>query len=772
MGILTGIRILDLSAHRAGQMAARLLAEAGADVIKIEPPGGDSARGEPGYIVSNRSKRSVLLDLSGDDGRATLARLLGGADVLVHDIGPSRAAEHGLDDSTLAPYRQLIVCGITPFPVGHPDVNARHSESLMSAKVGFFDEQMAMTRREGPVYMRAPVATMSTWYLAAAGIIARLISRQRDGAGGVAHTSLLQGYLVSMGTLWSRAEFPDEAFARSLTKNNASSGGAGVPRYRCADDKWMYCMGSAEILPVMQAILKQMGVPLPPGTENRRPSDTGWAGVGEPARIEAFARRNRADWLKDMWEVGIPAAPCLNGGEVLFDEEAVLNDYVLEVDDPRYGRTRQAGRPFVTSPPQQICSPAPAVGEHTAEVLAEDWSPRFVARGNASGQPPLAGCKVLDFGQFLSSPTGPMLMAHLGAEVIKIEPTVGDGMRATPLRPFSPGRSFGHVNRGKRSLAADLKDSSTRPLIENMVRWADVFHHNVRYEAAQRLGLDADSLRKVNPRLVYCHTSAYGHTGTRAGWPGFDPLMQGFAGWSVEGAGEGNPPMWHRTGFIDFQCGLASLVATLLALFHRMQTGEGQFVAASLLGGAIQSTSDVFALPDGSLSPVPKLDANQTGVSPFDRIYQCNDRYWIAVLAETQDERQALLDAFDAKSVDELEALVAKYSQDHSLYKLRRAGVSAVAVRLDGKDFFYESRANQEAGLTVKNRHSVFGELEQPGHYWFMGETALVTGPAPPAIGEHTREICRQFGVSDESFAALEAAGQVLAMRHREPGQT
>ena len=472
-----------------------------------------------------------------------------------------------------------------------------------------------------------------------------------------------------------------------------------------------------------------------------------------------------------MWGVGIPAAPCLSVGEVLFDEEAVLNEYVLEVDDPRHGRTRQAGRPFVTSPPQQIYLPAPAVGQHTAEVLAEDWSPRFVARGNASGRAPLAGCKVLDFGQFLSSPTAPMLMAHLGAEVIKIEPTVGDGMRATPLRPFSPGRSFGHVNRGKRSLAADLKDSSTRPLIENMVRWADVFHHNVRYEATQRLGLDADALRKLNPQLVYCHTSAYGHTGARAGWPGFDPLMQGFAGWSVEGAGEGNPPMWHRTGFIDFQCGLASLVATLLALYHRLRTGEGQFVAASLLGGAIQSMSDVFALPDGSLSPAPKLDTNQTGVSPFDRIYQCNDRYWIAVLAETDREQQALLDAFGAKGVDELEEQIARYSQDHALFKATNAGVAAVAVRPNGKDQFYDSRANQEAGLTAKNRHAVFGQLEQPGHYWYMGETTLSVGPAPPAIGEHTREICKQFGLSDETYAALEAAGQVFAMPRRDNGQ-
>ena len=361
-------------------------------------------------------------------------------------------------------------------------------------------------------------------------------------------------------------------------------------------------------------------------------------------------------------------------------------------------------------------------------------------------------------------------MAHLGADVIKIEPTVGDGMRATPSRPWIPGRSFGQVNRGKRSLAVDLKEGATRSLIEEMVRWADVFHHNVRYEATQRLGLDAAALRELNPRLVYCHTSAYGHTGPRADWPGFDPLMQGFAGWSIEGVGEGNPPMWYRTGFIDFQCGLASLVATLLALFHRLKTGAGQFCSASLLGGAIQSISEVFVLPDGSISPAPKLDANQTGVSPFDRIYQCNDRYWIAVLAETPGEKQAVLDTFGAKSVHELEMRIGSYSQDHALYKCSKAGLAAEAVRLNGEELFYESRINQEAGLTVKHRHIVLGDLEQPGNYWHMGETRLVLGPPPPGLGEHTREICTQFGMSEHAYEGIEAAGQLLGMPHCRSG--
>ena len=192
-GILVGIRVLDLSAYRAGQMAARILAEAGADVVKVEPPGGDGARREPGYIVSNRSKRSLILDLDSPDGRAQLARLLSGADVLIHDLGPAAARMRGLDDASLQAYPQLVVCGITPFPLGHPGADAPHNEALLNARIGTCDEQAASRRTDGPIYLRAPIAVMSTWSLAAAGIVARLIARERDGAGGAEQPGPVHG---------------------------------------------------------------------------------------------------------------------------------------------------------------------------------------------------------------------------------------------------------------------------------------------------------------------------------------------------------------------------------------------------------------------------------------------------------------------------------------------------------------------------------------------------------------------------------------------------
>jgi crotonobetainyl-CoA:carnitine CoA-transferase CaiB-like acyl-CoA transferase len=137
-----------------------------------------------------------------------------------------------------------------------------------------------------------------------------------------------------------------------------------------------------------------------------------------------------------------------------------------------------------------------------------------------------------------------MLMADLGADVIKVEATTGDPMRWADW-------PFAGCQRGKRTVALDLKSAASRPALEALVMWADVVHHNLRMPAARRLGLDSASLRSINPDLVFCHTSSYGPIGPRADWPGYDQLFQASCGWERAGAGAGNPPMWHRFGFMD-----------------------------------------------------------------------------------------------------------------------------------------------------------------------------------------------------------------------------
>ncbi len=152
---------------------------------------------------------------------------------------------------------------------------------------------------------------------------------------------------------------------------------------------------------------------------------------------------------------------------------------------------------------------------------------------------------------------------------MKVEATSGDQMRHVQ-------RVFAACQRGKRGVALDLKSPAARPALEALVGWADVVHHNLRMPAARRLGIDYDTVRSIDPEVVYCHTSSYGPEGPRADWPGYDQLFQACAGWEVLGGGEGNHPMWFRFGFMDHLCAMGSTVATLLAVYHRDRTGHGQ----------------------------------------------------------------------------------------------------------------------------------------------------------------------------------------------------
>jgi crotonobetainyl-CoA:carnitine CoA-transferase CaiB-like acyl-CoA transferase len=339
-----------------------------------------------------------------------------------------------------------------------------------------------------------------------------------------------------------------------------------------------------------------------------------------------------------------------------------------------------------------------------------------------------------------------MLMADLGAEVIKIEAVTGDQMRGTEW-------AFCGAQRGKRSLALDMKKPGAQAVLERFVREADVMHHNLRLPAAERIGLGPERLRAVNPALVYCHLSSYGPKGPRKDWPGFDQLFQAASGWEYEGAGEGNPPIWHRFGMMDHMGGLSTLFATLLGLYQRAATGEGQFLGSSLLGASLLTVSETLVLPDGTLAPYDRLDADQTGVAPWKRIYRCADGAWIAVSSS-----KAVFDRALASMGAGAEAAFAARSAVEALAALKDAGVLCAPVRLDqGTAAFFDDPSNRRLRLAVGYRHPVYGHFEQPGALWAFGDLDLVLDRAPPTIGQHTEELLKEYGYASAEIDRLSA---------------
>jgi crotonobetainyl-CoA:carnitine CoA-transferase CaiB-like acyl-CoA transferase len=743
--ILDGVRILDLSDGIAGPVATLLLAEAGADVVMVEPPTGAGSRPLPGFRTWGRSKRSVVLDLDTADDRAKLEQLLGAADVVVHNFGPSRARELALDDDTLArTHPDVVACSVLSWPANHPDADRPVDELLAAARLGVLDEQYGY--RDGPVFLRFPIGNWCAAYFAASGIVARLIARGRTGHAGPAHTSLIQGALGPMAMHWRQVERPSPSLEFGMPKTATMA-----TLFECADGVWVHHMGNVEASPLMQQVIEELGSPPMLSAEQ-----TGTLRPGRARSVyeDAFRRRPSKDWLEDFWANDIPVQPAVPLGKILQDEQARANDYVVDLDDPEAGPITMAGLPLTIQPAQRVRNPAPDFGAHTDEVLAE-WTPieRAPAASATAGTRrwPLEGVKVLDLGNFLAGPFGPMLLADLGAEVIKLESASGDAMRGVEW-------SFIGCQRGKRSVALDLKSPDARPALEALVRWADVVHHNLRMPAARRLGVDYESIRAINPDVVYCHTSSYGPEGPRADWPGYDQLFQSSCGWEVAGAGAGNRPMWHRLGFCDHLCAMASVVATTLAIYHRDLTGKGQAVAASLLGAGVLTNSETYLDTNGDLAPVPVLDHEQTGIAPGYCIVPVADG-WVAIAARTDDQLAALCAVAGVDDATAAPGALAERKVDELLSSLEAAGVPADHVREDQCDAFFGSAENLAAGLVARYPHPVYGMVEQPGAFWAFGDLGVRLDKAPPALGEHTVEILEEVGFSRDDVERLVAAG-------------
>jgi crotonobetainyl-CoA:carnitine CoA-transferase CaiB-like acyl-CoA transferase len=386
---------------------------------------------------------------------------------------------------------------------------------------------------------------------------------------------------------------------------------------------------------------------------------------------------------------------------------------------------------------------------------------------------PLEGIRVVDFGQYLAGPFGPMLLGDLGADVIKVEPTRGDAMRMMVVG------SFMGCQRGKRDIAVDLKQPDGVRIALELVKTADIVHHNMTLGTAERLGLGYEECRAVKPDILYCNNFMYGAVGPLAHLGGIDPLGQAAAGleWEQGPVAEGNPPLWYRYGHGDVAAAIPSVAALLMALYHRNRTGEGQFLWASIFHGTMLYTADSWLAADGTPSPRPTLDREQLGLGALYRLYETADG-WLQ-LAAVRDEhwpvlcrvvrRAELVDDPRFKTASarrehrgELTALLADaFMADLATNwrrALRSAGVPAeVSVDTgDGESILFDDEL-VGLGLVTEYEHPLLGRVRQFGNLITFSDTPARQERAAPMVGEHTREILEQLGYDDAAMDDLRA---------------
>jgi crotonobetainyl-CoA:carnitine CoA-transferase CaiB-like acyl-CoA transferase len=380
---------------------------------------------------------------------------------------------------------------------------------------------------------------------------------------------------------------------------------------------------------------------------------------------------------------------------------------------------------------------------------------------------------VLDFGLAVAGPYGGQILSDLGANVIKVNALHDWYWHSSQLAMC--------CNRGKRSIAINMKHEDAPEAIHKLLESADVVLHNMRYRAAIKLGIDYESLKERYPRLVYCHTRGFEH-GPREELPGNDQTGACLAGveWEDGGCDRGGKPFWSLTSMGDTGNGFLAAIAICQALYDREKTGRGQWVETAIVNAQLLNSSHTIARPDGSGFERPRLDGMHMGFSAGLRLYATSDG-WICLALATDDHWQALaetLDIAELRSSGCYATAEARREDDDSVVKLLEgrfatAGAAEWLSRLDAAGIpaeissptaTLELWADPELlrrAFIAKYPHPVTGELGHPGLAFEFSDTPTRIQGGPMLVGEHTREILAGIGYGETEIEELFAKGVV-----------
>jgi crotonobetainyl-CoA:carnitine CoA-transferase CaiB-like acyl-CoA transferase len=383
-GPLEGIRVVDLSWGIAGPLGVLLLAEHGADVVKVEPPGGDPFRAYDGARVWNRSRRSLTVDLKNDEGRDVMRRLLASADVVVESFRPGVMERLGFGyDTVHADLPRLIYLSVPAYPEGHRLAKRPGYDALVQASSGQMWEQPGW--RMGPVFLHMPMPSMGAFFLVSIGITTALIARERTGEGQHVETSLFQGALLYTTQIWQHLE-KSNAGTHELMGKTYPPGVHQPMIFECANNQWIHVSVMSGLPPLksMDEILELEDAPdsmtfltLPP--EEREKFTV--------ARREKFKVWDRDELVAAFLANNHAAEAIIPMEEAFAHPQVIANDMVATVVDPDLGPTTQMGVPIhLLGTPGAIQGPQPRAGEHNAEILAElGYSASDVDRLTAAG---------------------------------------------------------------------------------------------------------------------------------------------------------------------------------------------------------------------------------------------------------------------------------------------------------------------------------------------------------------------------------------------------
>jgi crotonobetainyl-CoA:carnitine CoA-transferase CaiB-like acyl-CoA transferase len=752
-GATSGLRVLETGEGVACAVAGMLLADFGADVIRLQGPSLAPRQPDPGFVMWHRNKRFVGPCPVGETESERLDRLLASADVCI--VGPGRDDIEGELGALADKHPPVVFLVMPPYHGAAPWSGQAASSELIAATMGLAMRQSS--NDDGPVHSVYPQVSYVHGAWAATCAVAALVERETSGAGQVvtvtgAHAALLTG----------TATYVIDPDAPQVTR----PAGPGGPHpmyttYQCQDGQWLF-LGALTAKFQQRAVevlgLEQLSADERLGGELDRavlPENRDWVRALMAGRFRCGCRQK---WLDLLEKADCPAGPVLDRQYWLDSPQLRAIGMRMAIATPSGADVVMPGIPLtLTKSPGEIRSlarplPEPDGAPGPPVTSGTHPAPRPIG---APGKGPLAGVHVLDLGTVLAGPLSGCLLSELGADVVKVEPLPGDPFRV---------RGFVY-NRGMRSIALDLRAPSGKAAFDRLVAHSHVVLDNFRPGVLRRLGIDYASLSTINPDIVCFSLTGFGDRGPLRDKPGFDPILQAMSGMMTAQGGQGGP-VFYTVAVNDIAGGVMGALAACLGLLHRSRSGQGQLIYSSLAAMSVFMQSGEL-LQFAGRPPAMVGGADYRGPSPLCRYHRTLDG-WVRVEAtEEPADSRVIGDALGADPGDPgrfalaLSAHASINSTSDVVAWFAKLGVPATAVRRPGDLTGDEALMAGEA--FHEHRRADGRPFFTPGRWARFSRTQETRKLEPPGLGEHTRVLLGEAGLSDTEIDALIGEGAVAS---------
>ena len=780
---LRGVRVLEVGEMVSASYAAKLLADLGADVIKLETPSGDTARRRgpfpPGaegdieqsglFLGLNTNKRSRVADLSSPGGVALLHELIRRADIVLHNLSVAECASIGLDGATtLTDHPGVIICAITPFGHTGPQADWQGEELSVvhGGGWGWLVPGDSTDPDAPPLKLFGHFAHLQAGMAAAMATLAAYDKAERTGVGEAIDVSVM-AYVSSMleaaFVAWSyRGELADRSGGHLLNPWKI---------LRCAD-------GLIFVVTVEQdqweRLVEMMGNPEWAQLEIFA-DVTGRAENQDVLNVylQEWAEQHRVD---ELFHAGqdrrICFAPLFTMADLAEQQHLRERNFFHFVEHPSAGTVEHLGSPYKLSPDWwSLRTPAPRLNEHADATWPDERAQRPPTLIEAIGTRPLDGVRVIDFSWVWAGPFCTLQLSHLGADVVKVESSQRPGLgRRLPISPtegdvtLNTSGYFNQWDQGKRSIDLDLSTPDVRNQVLELIATADVVVDNYATGVMDRLGLSDAELRSANPDIIIASITGFGHTGPLRNYMGYGPTTAPLSGLAALTGHVGGEPVEAGISIGDPAAGLTAAFGVVAALTARRRTGRATRIDVSLWEATAVNAIDGWmnhALGGAALEP----NGNRDPLEAPHGVYRCTgDDEWVSVACMSDAEWQAFAalidpglvadDRFTSSAMrkvneDELDALVGAWMAPQPKWsvteQLQTVGIAAYPS-LDCQ----EVEANEQLlaqNFFVRNDHPEVGVRTHTGIPWRMANSADTVVGRAPLLGEHSAEVLAELAV-------------------------